>query len=177
MGQKILVTYATWAGSTREVAESMAKIIQKQGMEVEVHPAELAPDLDLFDAVIAGSGIHMGRVHTNLRKFVRKNATILKNMPVAWFAVCMTMKTDTAENREMTRGFLELLNRIAPGVTTRATGCFAGAIQTKLKDYHELPFFIRWMIRKMGKKDGDYRNWEIIEQWTLKTARILLSEN
>lgn len=177
MGQKILVTYATWAGSTREVAEAMAKTIQKQGMQAEVHPAELAPDLNLFDAVIAGSGIHMGKVHKNLRDFARKNEDTLKNMPVAWFAVCMTMKTDTAENREMTKGFLELLNQIVPNITPKATGCFAGAVQTKLRDYHKLPFFMRWMIKKMGKKEGDYRNWDIIEQWTIKTARTLLSTN
>ncbi|HBA91139.1 MAG TPA: flavodoxin, partial [Anaerolineaceae bacterium] len=60
MDKKILVAYATYYGTTREVAETIAKTITEHGYEVEVISAREARDVSRYGAVIVGSAIRGG---------------------------------------------------------------------------------------------------------------------
>ncbi len=61
MGKKILVTYASRAGSTAGVAEKIGKILRDLGEVAEVKPMQEVKELDGYDAVVAGSAIQASK--------------------------------------------------------------------------------------------------------------------
>ena len=61
MNNKILVTYASRAGSTAEVAEAIGKTLTEGGAQVDVIPMQDVNDLSPYRAVVAGSAIRQAR--------------------------------------------------------------------------------------------------------------------
>src|SRR2546423_6800108 len=57
---KILVTFATRAGSTYEVAARVAEVLRAGGATVEVKPVTAVHEVKDYDAVVVGSAIRMG---------------------------------------------------------------------------------------------------------------------
>lgn len=55
----ILVTYATRAGSTFEVAEQVAEVLRTTGDSVDVKPAPAVHEVIGYDAVVISSAIRM----------------------------------------------------------------------------------------------------------------------
>jgi len=125
MSDKLLVAYATKAGSTAEVAEALGEELRRAGAEVDVRLAKDVKDLKQYSAVIVGSGIRMGQLSSDATKFVEKNQEALKQVPVAYFVVCMTMKDDTEENHRTVEAYLDPVCEI---VEPLDKGLFAGAM-------------------------------------------------
>jgi len=125
MSDKLLVAYATKAGSTAEVAEALGEELRRAGAEVDVRLAKDVKDLKHYSAVIVGSGIRMGQLSSDATKFVEKNQEALKQVPVAYFVVCMTMKDDTEENHRTVEAYLDPVCEI---VEPLDKGLFAGAM-------------------------------------------------
>jgi menaquinone-dependent protoporphyrinogen oxidase len=57
MNNKILVTYASRAGSTAGVAEAIGKTLSARGEQVDVLAMQEAKNLTPYRAVVAGSAI------------------------------------------------------------------------------------------------------------------------
>ena len=57
---KILVAYATMAGSTADVAHVVGEEITKGGLQVDVLPLADVKDLELYDGVVVGGPMIMG---------------------------------------------------------------------------------------------------------------------
>lgn len=62
MNERILVAYATKAGSTAEVAEVIGQVLRETGATVDVLPARAVEDLTPYRAVIIGSAVRMERI-------------------------------------------------------------------------------------------------------------------
>ena len=107
MSDKILIAYATEAGSTAEVAEAIGQELREAGAEVEVRLAKDVKDVSPYKAAIVGSAVRMGKLLSDATKFVKKNRKALSRVPVAYFVVCLTMKDDTEENRRTVEAYLE----------------------------------------------------------------------
>lgn len=93
--KKILVAYATMAGSTAEVAQSVADEIATRGAQVEVLPLSEVKDLAGYDGVVVGAPMIMGWHRAALR-FLRKNRGALERIPWAAFVTAMSL-TQTGE--------------------------------------------------------------------------------
>ena len=90
MAGKILVAYATRAGSTTEAAQAIAEALRalySWGDTVDVLPVKAVNDLSPYRAVIAGSAIRMGHWLPEAVDFVTKNQAELAKVPVAFFLV------------------------------------------------------------------------------------------
>ena len=168
MTKNILIAYATRAGSTMEIADSVGKILAESGVGVEVMPVKAVGRVADYSAVVLGSAVRMGSIMPELMKFVKTHKTELQKMPVAAFAVCMSMKDDTPEKRKESESYLDGLRKEVPLVSE---GFFAGRM-----DYKKLNFFVRFMIKNMIKTpEGDFRDWKKIREWAEKVGSSLKS--
>ena len=161
---RFLVTYGTWAGSTKSVAEIIKKTLEDDGLRVDLLQVDHVSDLSPYRGVIIGTGIHAGHPHRHMVQFVKKNRTALSKIPVAYFIVCLTMKKDTEENRRVVRAYLDKLIEKTPEAQPIDIGLFAGAVLTQGEEYERLGFLFKKILKKMAK-EGDHRDWDAIRKW------------
>jgi menaquinone-dependent protoporphyrinogen IX oxidase len=94
--KKILVAYATNAGTTTDVARAVGEEVQKKDVQVDVLPLEMVASLGSYDAVVLGAPMIMGW-HREALAFLKKNRESLAKVPVALFITCMSL-TRTGES-------------------------------------------------------------------------------
>lgn len=93
--KKILVVYATMAGSTQEVAEAIGDEIARTGVQVEVLPTDQVGSLAGYDGVVVGGPMIMG-FHRSALGFLKKHRQALQQLPLAVFVTAMSL-TQTGE--------------------------------------------------------------------------------
>jgi menaquinone-dependent protoporphyrinogen oxidase len=149
----VLVAYATKHGSTREVAADVARVIRQAGFEVDISPARDVKSLDLYQAVVLGGALYMGRLHKDARKLLKRKRGELASLPLAVFA--MGPKSTEPQELEGARAQLERALNAVPEVKPLATAIFGG-------------------VMKFGKKKAlDARDWEAIQAWAEEVAHKL----
>lgn len=171
--KKVLVTYASYSGSTVGVADAIGKKISETGVAVDVLPLKNGVDLTGYDAVVVGSAIQSGEWLPEAVKFVQDHKKELGAVPTAFFLVClMTTKSD-----EQSQKFVgEFLTNVRSAVTPVAEGRFTGAY---LPDKYSLATRIgmKFFAGYLKIKPGDYRNRDAINAWAESTAPLLISKN
>ena len=157
MKQRILVAYASKAGSTGEVAAAIGQTLAVNGAVVDVYPIEEVPNIQDYQAVIVGSAIRAGRWLAAATRFVETHQSYLSHIPTAYFTCCMGLSEETEENRRKALGYMDPVRRM---VTPLAVGAFAGKM-----DYSKLSFLDQMMVKAIGVPEGDFRQWEAIRAW------------
>ncbi len=159
MNRRILVAYASKAGSTGEVAKAIGQTLTVNGVTVDVCPIEAVPNIQDYQAVIVGSAIRAGKWLAVATRFVETHQSTLGRIPTAYFTCCMTLYQDTEETRRKALAFMDPVRSL---VTPVAVGAFAGKL-----DYGKLSFLDGTMMKVMGggAPEGDYRQWEAIRAW------------
>jgi menaquinone-dependent protoporphyrinogen oxidase len=168
MENKILIAYASRAGSTGEVARVVGEVLQAQGAVVDVAAMKEIQDLSPYRAVVVGSAIRMGSWVPEATAFVKKHSTELGKVPTAYFTVCLTLKDDNEENRKKVDAYLDPLRVI---VKPAVSGSFAGVM-----DPIKLSVLERLMVRMIKAPTGDFRNWDAIRGWAAGLLEYLLPE-
>jgi menaquinone-dependent protoporphyrinogen oxidase len=188
MGGRILVAYASNAGSTGDVAKAIGEELALAGAQVDVRPIKELSGADLsgYDAVIAGAPMILGW-HRDAEKFLRTNRAALGRVPVALFATAMTM-TQTGEpvpnvpvfidpklpkppRSEQRLGFKERFTTLghylgpilksAGDIRPVSVAFFRGKL-----DFGRLKFLqMLFVMLIVGAQPGDYRNWDAIKGW------------
>ena len=164
------MTYATWAGSAGEVAEYVGKVLKMEGHDVDVLTVNDVNNLEDYQAVIVGSAIHASKIHPQVQAFLETNNQILANKKVAYFIVCLTMKDDTEENRQVVLSYLDNIYNDFPQIKPVGVGLFAGEM-----NYKNLSFQYTLMMKAMSIKEADYRDWDEIRIWTEETKHLLFN--
>jgi menaquinone-dependent protoporphyrinogen oxidase len=163
MNNKILVTYASRAGSTAGVAEAIGKSLTAAGAHVDVLAMQEVMDLSPYRAVVAGSAIQNKRWLPEATQFLQANRSELAQKPFAAFLVCMTL---AMRNGETYRPFVaEFLAPVRTLVNPVSEGCFAGML-----DIRKTPSFSNRVKFRLSVllgiwKEGDHRDWNAIHQW------------
>ena len=173
MTGKILVTYASRAGSTVGVAEAIARILAESGAQVEVRSMTDVEDLTAYTAVVAGSAIQNKQWLPEAVDFVRANRAELSRKPFAAFLVCMTLAMKNGENY---RPFVaEFLAPVRALVRPVSEGLFAGVL-----DISKVPLFSERIKFRLSVlfgvwTEGDHRDWKAIRSWAESLAPRLLN--
>jgi menaquinone-dependent protoporphyrinogen oxidase len=160
---KILVTYATRAGSTAGVAEAIGRTLAEGGAQVDVLPMQDVHDLAPYGAVVAGSAIHGEKWLPEAMQFVRTHQAALRGKPFAAFLVCMTLAMRGGERyRPQVDTWLDPVRAAVPPVRT---GLFAGVLDiSKIPSLGDrLKFRISVVFGIWS--EGDHRDWDAIQAW------------
>lgn len=154
---KILVAFATRAGSTSEVAEYVAGVLRESGATVDVRPVRSVRDVHGYDAVIIGSAIRMGKWLPEAVNFVKTNRESLSRVPTAYFLVSAYLHEGTPEIRKTVLAYLDPVRAILDPVSI---GLFAGKM-----DFSKLSWLDRTIAKAVGSTEGDWRDWDAIREW------------
>jgi menaquinone-dependent protoporphyrinogen oxidase len=171
MSNKVLVTYASAAGSTGGVAEIITQKLVEKGLEVDLQRVEAVKTVEGYDGVILGSAIHGGKCLPEAAEFVEVNQANLNKIPTLFFSVGLMMNNKSADNQKLVEGFLAPQRAL---VKPAAEGCFSGAMF--LKDH---PFFTRMGMRffiaycGLGFRGGDFRDPAVISRWAEEIYPLL----
>ena len=171
MTNKILVTYASRAGSTAEVAQAIGKTLSEGGAQVDVLPMNDVKDLYAYQAVVAGSAIRGSKWLPEAVQFMRAHQSTLRHIPFAMFTVCITLAMSNAEQyRSAVRGWVAPMRDL---VQPRSEGLFAGML-----DFSKLPFnwdtlMLRLTVAFGIFPRGDHRDWKAIHSWAESLKPIL----
>jgi menaquinone-dependent protoporphyrinogen oxidase len=81
---KVIILYGTRYGSTEEISNELAKVLEENGLEttlvnLEETKRQNLPDLNEFNGILLGSSIKIGKWTKSVRKFVKKFSDELKS--------------------------------------------------------------------------------------------------
>ena len=198
MSTKILVTYATNAGSTSSVAETIAKELRQGDVTVDVRRVAEVSDLGGYAAIIVGAPMIMGW-HKAAQGFLKAQQPALSKVPVAYFVTCISLtQPDSAvvlgvpvtldptlakppkhpghpslrERYSSGANYLGPILKAAPQVRPVNVGFFAGNVA-----YYRLNLFQKLFAMLLtGGRAGDFRNWDAIQAWAKDVRPLLLQQ-
>jgi menaquinone-dependent protoporphyrinogen oxidase len=188
--RRILVAYATMAGSTAEVAQVVGEEITKNGLQVEVLPISEVKDLAAYDGVVVGGPMIMGW-HRSASGFLKKHRSAFQHIPLAVFVMAMSL-TQTSEkgvgdvpltvdenlpkppSKEGSLTFKEryarlsnylrpILSAVRPAKPV-SIGVFGGRLE-----YGRLKWWaVLFAMLIIQAPAGDRRNWPAIRSWAAR---------
>jgi menaquinone-dependent protoporphyrinogen oxidase len=170
---KILVAYASRAGSTAGVAEEIGKVLTKGGAQIDVRPMEEVQDLTPYHAVVAGSAIQNKQWLPEAMQFMRIHRAALAKRPFAAFLVCMTLAMKNANQyRHFVSDFLQPVRALVKPVSE---GLFAGVLDISKVPSASDRFKFRLSVLFGVWTEGDHRDWDAIHTWAENLRPLLLS--
>lgn len=196
---RILVTYATMAGSTAEVAQVVGEELTGCGLQVDVLPLNDARDLGSYDGVVVGGPMIMGW-HRDALTFIKKHRTAFREVPLAIFVLAMSL-TDTGDNgsqgvpvtvdqklpkppakagslnfRERyarLANYLRPIRQAARPAEPVSVGVFGGRLE-----YGRLKWWaVMFAMLVIQAQAGDRRNWPVIREWAASLPAAMGLEN
>lgn len=161
MTNRILVAYATRAGSTIEVAAAIGEALSQRGFSVDVKPVKEKPSVDGYQAVVVGSAIRMGSWLPEAVNFIKDNQAQLSRIPTAIFTVHMLNRGEDETSRQARQAYTAAVRQVLSPVDE---AFFSGKM-----DYSRLSFLDRTIAKAVEKQTdsraGDFRDWEKIRSW------------
>jgi len=185
--KKILVTYATMAGSTAEVAQVVGEELARSGLQVEVLPLSEVKNLDDFAGVVVGAPMILGW-HREARRFLKQHRKSFVHIPLAVFAMAISLtqtgetsldgvpitvdeKLPKAPEKAGSLSFKEryarLSNYVQPILKAArpakpvSIGVFGGRME-----YGRLKWWaVLFVMVIIQARAGDLRNWDAIRAW------------
>lgn len=158
MNQRILVAYATRAGSTAEIAAAIGESLAARGYAVDVKPVKEKPNPASYTAIVVGSAIRMGSWLPEAVDYIKSNQATLAAMPVSLFTVHVLNTGADDASRAARAAYLKAIRPLLPDAEEVY---FEG-----LMDFGRLSFLDRIIAKMVKSVDADHRDWAAIRAWT-----------
>lgn len=193
--KKVLVAYATSAGSTAEVAEAVAEELAKSDLQVDVLPIGEVKTLEGYDGVVVGGPMIMGW-HRGARGFLKRHREAFRTIPLAVFVTAMSLtQTDEtsvagvpiyvderlpkppqkAGHLSLRERYATVANYVRPilAATRPAQPASIGLFGGRL-DYGSLKWWaVLFAMVIIGASPGERRNWTAIRSWAAALPALL----
>lgn len=166
----VLVAYASKYGATREIAQTIADILQKpKRLSVDLHAMSSNLVVTDYDAFIVGSAIYSGQWRPEAAAFLKAHEAVLAARPVWLFS---SGPTGQGEPQKLLNGwqFLHNLQALSLFIQPHDIQLFHGHIDVEKLSWGELA-----LIQAMGVTRGDFRDWEQITNWANRICRKLVT--
>lgn len=163
MPARILVEYATKLGSTREIAEIIARELRAAGHDAEALSLGDAPAPDRYDALVLGSSLYAAHWRREANRYVARHRAALAARPVWLFSSGPLDAELGAANLPITPRVAALTAPIRP----REHRTFGGRL---LPDAPVEPQVLA------THPVGDFRDVSAIRAWAREIATALASE-
>jgi menaquinone-dependent protoporphyrinogen IX oxidase len=192
---RILITYVSHSGSTREIANFLGNELSTRELAVDVKAISEVTDLSSYDFIIAGGLLYRFGWHPEIIQFLQKNLVVLKAKKVALFVTGLRLKKTPDCDRASYPVFIDpsiLKSPVGGASSKQAKGpldtymTMKGYLRAALPaiekiDPVSLAFFagkldlytlqlpekliMALLMLFIGKRPGDYRNWGSIRAW------------
>jgi len=168
-GVRILVATASRHGSTAEIGVEIGKALRVgvPGAAVDVLPVERVSSLEEYDAVVLGSGVHLGRWLEAARRLAGSHADGLRARPVWLFSSGAVHPVGPGAGPTPTDEPADAVE-LAAAVGAREHVVFAGRPDRELVTLHE-----RLAVGLVHATDGDGRDWPAVRAWAGRVAADL----
>ncbi|WP_311173506.1 flavodoxin domain-containing protein [Halobellus ordinarius] len=173
-----LILYGTGEGQTAKIAERIASTISERGHEASAIDVRDRPDsftLNVYDAVVVGASIHVGKHQDEVRDFVTENRDVLSGMTTAFFQVSLSSANE--EKREEAAGYVESFVT-ETGWQPDRIGQFGGALR-----FSEYGFLKRLMMKRIAKDlltenrqskgDIEFTDWDAVDAFAADVAAFV----
>jgi menaquinone-dependent protoporphyrinogen oxidase len=157
LARKVLLAYATRAGSTGEIGAAIAKQLCAEGFDAELREVSSVQGLDGYAAVVLGSAVRYGDWLPEMLAFMRAHAAALQQRPLALFTACNKAEDQSIASQAEMAAYVKAARAIA---LPQAHRFFAGKI-----DFKTLSFFEKLVVKMIGSPEGDFRDWPAIGAW------------
>jgi menaquinone-dependent protoporphyrinogen oxidase len=168
MNKRILITYATKYGSTREIAEKIGELLHQADLQVDVLPVKDVRDFTPYEAVILGCAVYIGKWLKEAGEFLKRNENDLASRPLWLFSSGPTGEgnpVELVEGWKVPADQQSIVDRIQP----RNIAVFHGNI-----NLDKVNFIEKWTVKNLVKKPfGDFRDWNAITSWAVWIADSL----
>ncbi|MGY1633490.1 flavodoxin domain-containing protein [Geodermatophilus sp. SYSU D01186] len=164
---RVLVGYATAAGSTRGIAERIAAGLTDVA-DVTVVP--VGPDVDPagFDAFVIGSAVHDMAWLPAAADFLRRGRAVLGERPFWCFSVAGVAPSGPL-SRALVGSEVRRIGATFPsGLVPRDHRVFGGIVVLQ-----GMPLWGRLFWRAVGGRPGDHRDWPAVDRWAGEVAAAL----
>ncbi|HEX7307666.1 flavodoxin domain-containing protein [Lentzea sp.] len=168
---RVLVAYASAAGSTAGVAERITGVLQARGHDVALRSVDDVEGAEHYDAFVLGSAVHNQAWLPSASDFLAKQRLVLHGKPVWLFSVGSPgalrgpfRRWAMLEENDILARLLDIVtpveHRLFTGVVTNTTFGRLGAL----------------VFRALGGRFGDFRDWDAIEKWGASIADALADQ-
>lgn len=196
--KRILVAYATMAGSTAEVAAAVAEELERAGLMAEARPIAQVSSLEGYDGVVVGGPMIMGW-HREARRFLKAHRNALQSVPFAVFVTAISLmqpeetivdgvpvfvddglpkppaqpgRLSFRERYAQLPRYMRPILRAARPARPVSAGLFAGRLEYgRLK-----PWAVLFVMTIIQAPAGDRRNWDAIREWAAALPPLLAGE-
>ncbi|MFJ8962540.1 flavodoxin domain-containing protein [Lentzea sp. NPDC102401] len=165
---KVLVAYATAAGSTVGVATRIAAVLRTYGHVVATYGVDEITEADGYDAYVVGSAVHDQAWLPSGAAFLARERRTLQGKPVWLFSVGLPDSLRGPLRRWAGLEEPTILAHLREDVRPVEHRLFSGVVRADM-----LGKIGSLVFRAVGGRFGDFRDWQEIEQWAADIADVL----
>lgn len=162
MEKKVLLTYASKYGSTKEIADKIRDLLEGRKIANEMLSVEKVNNLNDYSAVIIGSAVYMGQWRKKAVNLLKNNIAELRHKKVWIFSTGPTGKGDPVELLEGWKIPKNLEDTVAQ-INPVDIKVFGGKLEEG-----RLSFMDKFIIKKVKAPVGDFIDWKDVEKWTVQ---------
>jgi menaquinone-dependent protoporphyrinogen oxidase len=161
---KILVTYASRHGATKQIAERIAGRLHASALDLPEHRGQ--PDMLAYDAFVIGSAAYLGHWLPDASAFVREYAGLLSTHPV-WLFSSGPLGTDEtdAQGRSLRESAEpQEIDQLRALIQPRDHHVFFGALDPAHLGLRDSLIRVVPAGRRL-LPEGDFRDWAEVDAW------------
>lgn len=162
---RVLVSAGSKHGATAEIADKIGSVLRARGVETDVMSPNEAIDLTPYRAVILGSAVYAGHWVQDAKDLAHRLAEMSPS-PQVWLFSSGPIGDPPKPEEEPVD-----VNDIYLETSAIGHRVFSGRI-----DKSKLSFPEKAILVAVRAPEGDFRDWETIEEWAAEIAETLMRE-